>query len=63
MNWGISHNGDLIPVESDNSGYASYYNGPGSFKASMYYSESIIGRTLTVYEERDDFGLEGTYNS
>ena len=68
MNWdglgypyGIdSHKGDMLPVVSDATGYCSYYNGPGSFKASMYDGDSIIGRTLVVYERRDDFGILGT---
>ena len=51
MNWRISHTGDLIPVTSNNSGFSSYYNGPGSFKASMYNDESIIGKTLVIYEK------------
>ena len=59
-----SHTGDLIPLVSNSNGHdVWYYNGEGSFKASMYNSESIIGKTLVIYERPDDFGLEETNNS
>ena len=50
MNWPISHTGDLIPVESDATGYDWYSNLPGSYKASMYNPGSIIGLSLVIYE-------------
>ena len=60
MNWSgnqQSHIGDLLPFESDAfSNHFNYVNLPGANKPTMYGSESIIGKTMVIYESVDDFG-------
>ena len=63
MNWpgSQSHMGDLLPFTSDPNDHISYL--AGANKPSMYGSNAIFGKTMVVYEHKDDFGQYGTSDS
>ena len=58
MNWGTewseptrsSHTGDLYPVKTNSVGFSDYCAEKGSYKLSLFGKNSIVGKTLVIYE-------------
>ena len=56
-----SHVGNLKPIKDTSSGYASYF--AAAERPTMYGSQNIQGKAMTIYEKPDDLGLAGTFDS
>ena len=56
-----THAGDLSSLRAGSTGSANYYT--FAYKPTLWGENSIIGKSMVVYSEGDDFGRMGTEES